>query len=383
MPASVTEVRTYLLEEPGGSALRSLSSTDPIPYGATVRLEVEVTADEPLHPLSVGVTTDGVARGLTLHMLPDETGVTYAQEVAFPWGAVSGGQLDGLTAPPTFPLTGVPELGGGEYVLHIKPWPLSVGAEGEDEPSYDTSLQLAAPTGGGAAPEIVALDSGLANGRVLPGQPWRPSVQVADTDNDVVAVVFSTYIGGMMRWWLMRNDGRFGSEVSADTYSFLRVGGDWWDRWEINWDQDVAATFSVQALDARGNWSAPARFGYTIAHSEAPLWSMPPDPDGPNITELTASHTDAPPACYLVSATCDDSQAYVCGRILGNHGQNFAMFDDGVWPDGTAGDGVFSQQLWFAFSAPQRNWEVLCYAVPKAGSLCTGLRKVISLPSLG
>lgn len=381
MPASVTDVRTYLLAEPGCSARgvpQALSPTDPVPYGATVRLEVAVAADEPLYPLSVGVPTANP--GTTLHLYSEDNG-TFAGEVTLPFGLQWPSETAFVTGPLRFP-GDWPGWGGGEYTFQLRPWPQSVGAEGELLPTTDHTVTLAdPPVPSGAAPRIVSLSANLPDNRVRRGQPWRPTVTVADDDNDVVAVTFCVYVAGVARWWYMFDDGRHGDAVAGDgVYSFLRVGNDWFDRPETGWAQDLTATFCVQALDAQGNWSEPASFDYTIVNSEPPVWEGEPHPAGPNITAAGASKDNAPPACFRLSASCD-AEAWVVARQIGPPDQYFPLLDDAYPPGATAGDRQHHELFWQPYAGGLRRTDLVCYGVPKAGPHQIGQKMALHCPA--
>lgn len=382
MPATVSEVRTILLEDPSGTSLslpKTLNAaTDTIPYGARVRFEVEVTADEPLHPLSIGVTTPGTAQGLTLH-LPHSGGSTYSREVRLPWGLRGAGEYVGVASAPTLPTDGWPDLAGGAYTLHIKPWPTTAGSAAEEWASSDYTFQLGSRPSGGSAPQIVSLNSNLANNRVLRGQPWTPSAQVTDADGDLLAVVFSVYIGGLYRWWFMFNDGRFGSSVSADTFSFLRVGGDFFDRPETGWGHDLDAVFSVQAVDLAGNWSQPSRFTYTVVNSERPIWIREPDPKGPALTQAQVTTADAPPASYRLTANCSSPDSLVFALTRDSKPEVFPLFSTDCWSGAPLAAGTFSNLYWIPFNHPRWYRDIVLYGVSRADTSKIGPRAAVNL----
>jgi len=377
MPASVTAVRAFLTADSHDVPLPSPQpinlASDVIPYGARMRLEAEVQSSEPIHPLSV--VGDG---GLNFFMYSSGRD-TYAAELRLPWDLRLPGELFDLPSPFSLPIQGWPALGGGEYRLKIQLRPTTSGVAGRQLPTFDMSLRLDnPPEPGGARPRIVSLSSGLSDGGVLKGQPWLPTATVEDADNDVVLVVFTVAVANLGRWCFMRDDGRYGDQQAGDgIYSFLRVGGDWWDRGETGWAHDLNATFSVQALDLRGNWSEPARFDYTIRNSQPPIWMQEPAADGPNILEAAASRPDGPPECPLLWARCDSAEAWVCGRMVRFPDEVLALYPMGKGPIPFAGPQVHSTVIWATAPIPR---DIIFYAVPQEGPVKIGRKMAVSRP---
>jgi len=195
-------------------------------------------------------------------------------------------------------------------------------------------------------------------------------------------VLFSVCRGGSAPWWFMADDGSFGDEKAGDgRYSILRVGGDIFDRGELEVGDDVPLTLSAQALDLRGNWSAPATINYRLKFSREPVWMASPTPGAPNIIEASVSRQGVFPGDALFTARCDSPDAFVCAHLVPHSPINvLPLFDNGHAPDAVAGDGSYASHVWFPWN---RRWDVIYYAVPKTGPLMIGEKMAASLPPCG
>jgi hypothetical protein len=387
MPPSVSAVRAQLITDAQNHPLPSPQeidlTADDIPYGSTVRLEVEVESDESLHPLVASVSGQGIDTLHILPLFPSGANGAYAVELRLPTDLLSGWSRSAdPSSAPSFPLPDFPSGGmDGEYSLALSLTPAGAAPGADEPPSFETQFRLGKPPApGGAVPRITSFDSGLANGRLLVGQPWLPRAVVEDDDGDVMAVLFCSAVSGQTRWWLMRDDGRYGDEVAGDgTYSFLRVGGDRYDSRMMRVADDTPVTLVVQALDLRGNWSEPAVCDYTLCHTEPSVWKGEVDPTAPSITAVEVSREQGPLDNPVVSAKCDSAEAWVCARQVGRPGSVNGLLDDGHGSDAVAGDGVYSNHIDFA---RVRHTDVVCYAVPKSGPPRIGEKRAAVCPPL-
>ena len=417
MSVSLSALRAYLVADQHDVPLPSPQplnlATDTVSYGSTVRLELDVTADEPMLPLDCEVRTAGA--GGSLGFFPVRDTATFAAEVRLPWGAFCHATMDGVTSPPRLPLAsspaaagmafefsvrehgeaksmtppqviqGWPSFPGGSYTLYISAWSLRGAVEGSAPVTVDATVRISAPPGsGGSPPRIVRLDGGRPDAAVLVGQPWLLTASVQDDDNDVVAVIFCSHHGGYARFAPMKDDGSCGDERPHDgVYSFLRVGKDAWDAPAWSGSDDVPVTVSVQAVDLRGNWSEPAQLAYRLCYSQHPIWAAKPDPGGPHIVEAGVGRAEGLPSFPRIWARCDTKDAWVCARVVPRPEQAGVLFDDGKGPDAVAGDLIHSNFAWFSpdfwFSRYTRG-ELVLYAVPKSGPPRTGRRMAVSRP---
>ena len=213
------------------------------------------------------------------------------------------------------------------------------------------------------------------------GRPWLLTARVEDDDDDVVAVVFTAMRGGRGRLWQLWDDGAFGDEHKGDgIWSVIRVGGDWFDQSELGGAKPVPVTVVAQAVDLRGNWSDPVSLDYVLRYDQEPLWMDGPDPAGPNVTEAGLSREQGPPDFPLIWARCDSLDARVCARVVAKPtSEAWYLLDDGMIPDVTAGDSLYTNMCWFPRS---RYWDAVFYAVPKAGPLRVGEKLAVSCPPL-
>lgn len=105
MAISVNAVRAYLLSNAQGQPLASPQqinlAADTIPYGARVRFEADIAADEAIYsPWLVGATSESGGR-LPMFKV---SGNTYRAEARLPWGFLYWpGHEDGVDAPLRFP----------------------------------------------------------------------------------------------------------------------------------------------------------------------------------------------------------------------------------------------------------------------------------------
>jgi len=389
---------------------RSTSPPNVVPYGATVRFEIDVSSNDLILPLDAVISTP--SGGGSFEMYPSGSGNTFTAEVRLPWGIMPQGELQGPATPLRFPLSSPPagdytfqvmengELGaptsptfsnwphfvGGQYTFRTTLWSLAAGAQGQTPPSYETTFTVGdAPASGGAPPRIVHLESGLSGGSALIGQPWLAQATVEDRDNDVVAVLFTVQRGSVARWELLYDDGRYGDKAPRDhIYSHLRVGGDGWDWGARGGTTDEPVTLSAQAVDLRGNWSDPVLLQYQLIYSQFPLWTAEPAPNGPNIVEVGVGRAEGAPDYPRIWARCDSPDAWVCGRLHSRPmDQAGALYDDGKGPDAVAGNRIHSTFVWFEpalWPDPETKWDVVFYAVPKSGPPTIGQRMGLTIP---
>jgi len=388
MPATVTAVRAFLVADAQHHPLPSPQpidlATDVIPYGARVRLEVELVTDEPLAPLldaQAFAAFGGEERAYgSLSLFPSGSGNSYAVESDLPWGAFwCEEHLPCPDGAPRLPLrSGWPTIPGGEHILRF---PASLEAAA-DTPMLEARFRIGEPPGaGGATPRIAALGPDLSGDSIRVGQPWLLTARTEDADDDVVAVLFTVVRGGWGRLWQMCDDGTFGDEQKRDgVYSVIRVGGDWWDQGEMDGATPAAVTVTAQAVDLRGNWSEPAAFQYRLRYDEAPVWMEGPDPAGPNVLEAGLSREEGLPDYPLVWARCDSPDARVCVRIITQPGEVWNLLDDGMKPDRVAGDGIHTNTCWLPRT---RYWDLVFYAVPKRGPLIVGRKVAVTCPPPG
>jgi hypothetical protein len=236
------------------------------------------------------------------------------------------------------------------------------------------------PPKSGTAPKITKL-TGPPDNSLLIGQPWLMTAEVEDPENDVLIVAFSVYRAGRARWWFMLDDGSSGDMKANDgIYSLLRVGGDFYDGGELGEIGCRTVQVSVQAMDLRGNWSAPVTLEYQLAYDQPPLWMQASSPDGPNITKVNLDRQKGFMHWPLVTAACDTADAWVCARMLLHPDLPSPLLDDGKSADAIAGDGEHSILLDFS---PSKYSELVLYAVSKSVKNKTGQRKAVICPPLG
>jgi len=260
----------------------------------------------------------------------------------------------------------VPPFGEGEY--HFKLYVRT--PEGVVTEEYDLHCRLGAPTPGGSPPSVKSVSTGLTDNQVRLGQPWLLTAEVTDPEDDVLVVIFSVLQGDFAQWWFMVDDGSQGDQVAGDgIYSFLRVGGDPWERPYLAGGEDVTATLTVQACDVRGNWSAPVSLDYQILTSQEPVWREEPTAGAPDILEGDIDHAKGPRGRALITARASTPEAWVCGHLVGEAGQTFPLFDDGKGLDAAAGDGSFTATPGIH---SRRDYDVVLYGVPKSGPLAVG-----------
>jgi len=379
MPASVTAVRAFLVADAQGHPLPSPQPvdlpTDVIPHGATVRFEVEVASPQPVLPMRASLKP--VGRRAWFSLYPKGGGNVFSGQVRLPWGLRwGGGEVEGAKQPPVFPGADSPPIGEGEHGLQVCPYT----TDGVALEPGDFSFRLGPrPSPGGAAPRIVSVSTGLADNRVRVGQPWLLTAQVEDADDDVEVVIFSVLQGDLAQWWFLVDDGSCGDAVAGDgVYSFLRVGGDPWDRPELGGGEDVPATLSVQAGDLRGNWSEPVVLEYQILATQPPVWMEQPTPDAPSIVEAGLDPARGPLSLSCLWARCDTLEAWVCGTTAGGERKTFPLYDDGMEADQAAGDGVHVRVALFG----PRHRDVIVYAAPKRGPLLIGRKLAVDCSEL-
>ena len=415
MPISLSPLRAYLVADAQDHPLPTPQplnlATDVIPYGATVRFEIDVTSDEPVLPLDVEVSTAN--GGGAVEMYPVGSSNTFAAEVRMPWGILAYAAIEGPATSPRFPLEapapgaeftllvqehgeskdmttppvidGWPRLPGGDYLFRTTPWSVAAAANGQAPATFETSFRVGdPPSPGGAPPRITRLESGLADSSVLVGQPWLLTAAAADADNDVLGVIFSALRGTRAVLALMKDDGSCGDQRARDgVYSFLRIGGDSWEGGQWTGSRDVPVTLSAQAVDLRGNWSEPALLNYRLHYSEFPLWAADPAPDGPNIVEVGIGRQEGLPDFPRGWARCDDPNAWVCACLRSNPDEVGVLLDDGKGADAAAADGIHSAFTWFSpgfLFARQKQLDVVFYAMLKAGPPKIGRRMAVNIP---
>jgi len=373
-----SSVRTYLTTDVRGRKLPSPEPVDlaseEIPYGAGVRIEVEVETGEPMRPMRGWLQPE--ERG-SVCLFPTGEGSVFRGEVRVPWGLLwGGGEVEGLSGPPRFPLPDMLPWGSGEHVLRL--YPRTIGGDLLGE--IDIPFRIgAAPSPGGSPPRIVSLESDLRDNRVRLGQPWLLRARVEDEDDDVVVVIFNVLQGDFGQWWFMSDDGGKGDEVAGDgVFSFLRIGGDAWERLQLGAGRDVAATVSVQACDRRGNWSEPAVMEYEVCSSELPVWMEEPSAGGPDILEASISREEGAHGRPLLRARCEEAGVWVCARALSHPDVTLPLFDDGRSGDLAAGDGIYTAVPGLP---PEKRVEMVVYAVSRAESTKTGKRMAVVCPA--
>jgi hypothetical protein len=387
MPASVTAVRAFLVADAQDHPLPSPQpidlATDVIPYGARVRLEVDVEASGPVHPLRAMMTGPGVQTVVWLWSL--DGGMRFSEEVRVPIDFV-GGERPGVTASFRFPIpewqpTGHLPPPGGKCLLQICPipvgtkpdWPFAALPPFDGPlPTFQAHFQVGEPPSpGGAAPRIVAVEGGPDGGRVRIGEPWRVTARVQDADDDLLGVFFCAVRGGLALW---SSCGVAGTGVAGEvSCSPLRLGGDKWDRWGLWGDVEDSIVFFLQAVDLRGNWSEPAVMKYTLRRDVTPLWMDEPAADGPNIIAAGASREQGMFDHPWLWAQCDRTDARVCARILTQPERvNWLWGSD--WVPGGAACSV---------ALPRSRYvEVVFYAVPETGPKTIGAKMAATCPPL-
>jgi hypothetical protein len=350
-----------------------------IPYGARVRFEAEIEADETICLPWLQIYNDSDGWHRPMFAKPD--GRTYWSEARLPWELLWGGrELHLLSAPPVFPVFDWPDFPGGEYHLQIAAQSADSPAR-EAMPLLETSFRLDSPQNKvGRGPKMGAVEGFPGSPHRL-GQPWLSRVAVTATDNPIGAVVFCVYRAGAARWGFMGDDGRSGDELAGDgIYSHLRVTGDWWERAEFGKLGFPTVTLSVQAVDICGNWSEPSILEYDLDFDSPPLWTAEPDPDGPSILEAEVNRAEGVLASPLLRARCDSPDAWVCARVVIQPDYLQALFDDGGGADFQAGDGIHADLLGLPAS---HFWDVVFYAVPKTGPFRAGRKMAAVCPPFG
>jgi hypothetical protein len=378
MAIIISAVRAYLLSDAQDKPLAFPQILDlakeAIPYGARVRLEADIEGGKPAHPLWATVAQGDIGLGRLL-LLPTDGASTYRAEARLPLGFIHwSGELFGLKSTLTFPNDQWLNFSGGRYVLRLVVQPV---ASSEADILREMAINLGTPPAkGGAAPGITRLE-GPPGGVLRVGQPWLATATVADADN-VAAVVFSVLRDGTARWSFMADDGSLGDVKAGDgIYSKLLVGGGWWDCGDSSVTQDSTITLTAQAVDLQGNWSAPVSLQYTVLFSEPPLWMEEPSPEGHNILQGEVDRAKGIPGYPLFQAQCDNPEAWVCVRLIAGPDPVFPLYDNGLWPDATAGDGIHATLAYFY---PYQEREIVFYAVPKQGGLGIGKKLAALCP---
>jgi hypothetical protein len=369
MAIIISAVRAYLLSDAQDKPLPSPQGLDlakgSIPYGARVRFEVDIEGGEGIYTPWLAAFANGTGGRLPMFRVGDSN--TFRAEGRMPLALLFwAGEAEGQSAPLRFPLADWPPFGGGDYLLYIAPEAL----DGSAVEPVEIPFKIGAPPAkGGSAPRITAL-AGPAGNSLLLGQPWLMTAKVEDAENDVLAVVFSTYRAGFTRWWFMFDDGSHGDAKAGDgIYSLLRVGGDAFDLGEKGELGCRTVKVSAQAVDLRGNWSEPVMLEYELKYGQEPVWMNDPN-GGPNVTEINTSRPAGTFDLPLITAQCDSDKAWMCAQVIGIPDIVIPLF-----PDSTSGKHSNS----IVYSS-QRHWDVVGYAVSKEGALSIGQKMAAVCP---
>jgi hypothetical protein len=366
MAIRVSAVRAYLLSDAQDKPLASPQVLDlakgSIPYGARVRFEADIEGGEGIYTPWLAAFANGTGGRLPMFKL--ESTNTFRAEGRMPLALLFwAGEAEGQSAPLRFPLADWPPFGGGDYLLYIAPEAL----DGTAVEPVEIPFKIGAPSAkGGSAPRITAL-AGPAGNSLSLGQPWLMTAKVEDADNDVLAVMFSTYRAGFTRWWFMFDDGSHGDAKAGDgIYSLLRAGGDSFDAGELGALSSHKVKLSAQAVDLRGNWSEAVTLEYELDYDQEPLWMKEAD-GGPNVIEASVNRDKGVSDAPLLSARIDAASAWVCARVISPFDLVSPLF-------------VLDGEYRMFFDLPKsRAWQVVFYAVAQDQSLAVGRRMAATL----